>query len=186
MTYYVVVRLAPGTDVSRAFPLSALYARHFTCVLTCLWACVPVQRMARDALCATRVWDAAEPEVIYTHALRFSDVCRPGPRSFGEVLLYFRPLERCEEQSCTFFRNTPNTPAAAGSSSSSSQTRNRPRSPSRTHTSGSAHVILHSCPHVNRLLAPLAAHGSRGRTDVGSRSRRRARASRSVIGPLWA
>ena len=69
MTYYVVVRLAPGTDVSRAFPLSALYARHFTCVLTCLWACVPVQRMARDALCATRVWDAAEPEVIYTHAL---------------------------------------------------------------------------------------------------------------------
>ena len=29
-------------------------------------ACLrPVQRMARDALCASRVWDAAEPEVIY-------------------------------------------------------------------------------------------------------------------------
>jgi len=90
VTYYVVVRLAPGTDVSRAFPLSALYARHFTCVLTCLWACVPVQRMARDALCATRVWDAAEPEVIH-------------PRAFTDKrsLRLSRPAGRSERSYCT-------------------------------------------------------------------------------------
>ena len=81
-------------------PFSCLHCTpaHFTCVLTCVWACVPVQRMARDALCAPRVWDAAEPEVIHPRAFTDKRSLRLPSRSFGGVLLYFRPLERCAEQ----------------------------------------------------------------------------------------
>ena len=87
------------------FPCLHCTPAHFTCVLTCVWACVPVQRMARDALCAPRVWDAAEPEVIHPRAFTDKRSLRLPSRSFGEVLLYFRPLERCERSAACF--NTP-------------------------------------------------------------------------------
>lgn len=77
-------------------------------MLSCVWACVPVQRMARDALCAPRLWNAAEPEMIHPRAFcallqtrrKISRVRLPARRWFGEVLLYFRPLERCAVSVC--------------------------------------------------------------------------------------
>ena len=131
---------------------------HFTCVLTCVWACVPVQRMARDALCAPRVWDAAKPEVIHPRAftdkrslrLRFAVPVVGSERSYS----YFRPLERCAERSAVC-SNTPVPVLPSSSHHHRDSSNTHDTRPSASHERPSQQV------HLNRSNAAAGSRASR-------------------------
>ena len=131
--------------------------------------------MARDALCAPRVWDAAEPEVIHPRAFTKDHcVCRPAGRSeYGEVLLYFRPLdplERCEEQ-CTFATH-PRPPVLRHRHQTDSALRLERNTHVRVRTRHRSSMSASACEHAPHRW-PLTGHGagpSGGRIALASSS----------------
>ena len=144
----------PGTAVVSRLSCLLCTSTPFTCVLSCVWACVPVQRMARDALCAPRIWNAAEPEMIHPRAFcallqtrrKRSRVRLPARRWFGEVLLYgtldgLEP-ERCAVSVC----------------------------PNRTPGSSSSHVNLMSHRRTRHTQRSSLTARSRGRIALASRA----------------